>query len=272
MEEVKTVDVTLPNIAPISSAKVRLTNEWNRDTLFVSLYPQPRTEKPTQEEFSIISPNIAKFPNILTLEELKKEISVNGKSFFGCFFFDVDFYNQVYGGITASSIVKQSRESAYLLWCRTSFEYKSSIEEQWKIIEKHNFNENTTNRIQDYFILMSTFGLDVDHKQNEKGEDITPAYGEMYKEVRQRIIDYDLNTLFAYKTFSDPVKGERFRIVFKTDVPIFNWDLARSLLLGLEQIFKEYFDPACKDVNRIFHGGSSLIEEMHPLFRHTCRT
>lgn len=263
-EETKTVNITLPAVSPICSAPIRLTNDWNRDTLFVSLYPQPRTEKPT--DFKIISPNIAKFPNVLAIEQLKEEVAINGKSFFGCWFLDIDFYQQFYGGITSLGIVKQTIESAFLLWCRKTLKYERSIEEQWNIIEKNKFNENATNRIEDYFILMSTFGLDVDHKHNEKGEDITPAYGEMYKEVRQRIIDYDLNTLFAYKTFSDPVKGERFRVIFKTDVPIFNWYLARSVLLGLEQIFSEYFDPACKDVNRIFHGGSSIIEETHQLF------
>lgn len=263
-EETKTVNITLPAVSPICSAPIRLTNDWNRDTLFVSLYPQPRTEKPT--DFKIISPNIAKFPNVLAIEQLKEEVAINGKSFFGCWFLDIDFYQQFYGGITSLGIVKQTIESAFLLWCRKTLKYERSIEEQWNIIEKNKFNENATNRIEDYFVLMSTFGLDVDHKHNEKGEDITPAYGEMYKEVRQRIIDYDLNTLFAYKTFSDPVKGERFRVIFKTDVPIFNWYLARSVLLGLEQIFSEYFDPACKDVNRIFHGGTKLIEETHSLF------
>ena len=264
MAEVKKMERTLLSVFPILSAKVRLTNEWNRDTLFVSLYPQTRTEKPT--DINIISSNIAKFPNVLTLEQLKKEIATNGKSFIGCFFFDVDFYNDVYGGVTATAVAEQSRESSYLLWSQKTLGYINNLDIEQDIFEKYNCNWNNTNRLQNYFILMSTFGLDVDHKQNEKGEDITPPYGKMYEEVRQRIIDYDLNTLFAYKTFSDPVKGERFRIVFKIDVPIFNWDLAHSLLLGLEQIFKEYFDPACKDVNRIYHGGSSLIEEIHPLF------
>lgn len=264
MAEVKKMERTLLSVFPILSAKVRLTNEWNRDTLFVSLYPQTRTEKPT--DINIISSNIAKFPNVLTLEQLKKEIATNGKSFIGCFFFDVDFYNDVYGGVTATAVAEQSRESSYLLWSQKTLGYINNLEIEQRIYEGYSHNWNYTNRTHNYFILMSTFGLDVDHKHNEKGEDITPTYGKMYEEVRKRIIDYDLNTLFAYKTFSDPVKGERFRIVFKTDVPIFNWDLAHSLLLGLEQIFKEYFDPACKDVNRIYHGGSSLIEEIHPLF------
>lgn len=266
MTENNQIVITLPAVAPTYSSKVILTNDWNRDTLFVSLYPQPRTEKPTQEDFFTISPNIAKFPNILTLDQLKEEIAVNGKSFVGSLFIDLDFYKSVYGGITSSAIVEQSFESAYLMWVRNTLSYTQNLEIEQEVFEKYNCNWNNVRRIQDYFVLMSTFGLDVDHKHNEKGEDITPVYGEMYKEVRQRIIDYDLNTLFAYKTFSDPVKGERFRIVFKTDVPIFNWDLSHSLLLGLEQIFNEYFDPACKDVNRIFHGGSSLIEEKHPLF------
>lgn len=266
MNEVKTTDITLPLVPPACLSKVRLTNDWDRDTLFVSLYPQPRTEKPKQEDLFKISPNIAKFPNILTIDQLKKEIATNGKSFLGSWFFDLEFYNTVYGRVSSSAIAEQSVESAYLLWVGETFNYQNNLEEQQTIFENNNCNWNDTRRTQEYFILMSTFGLDVDHKHNEKGEDITPDYGEMYKEVRQRIIDYDLNTLFAYKTFSDPVKGERFRLIFKTDVPIFNWDLSRSLLLGLEQIFKEYFDPACKDVNRIFHGGSSLIEDSHPLF------
>lgn len=258
--------ITLPAFTPSCSSKIRLANNWDRDTLLVSLYPQPRTEKPTDEDFLTISPNIAKFPNILTLDQLKEEIAVNGKSFIGSLFIDLDFYKSVYGRVTSSAIVKQSFETSYLIWVRNTLSYAQNLEIEQDIFEKYNCNWNNVRRIQDYFVLMSTFGLDVDHKHNEKGEDITPAYGEMYKEVRQRIIDYDLNTLFAYKTFSDPVKGERFRVIFKTDVPIFNWELAHSLLLGLEQLFKEYFDPACKDVNRIFHGGSSLIEEEHSLF------
>ena len=66
MTENNQIVITLPAVAPAYSSKVILTNDWNRDTLFVSLYPQPRTEKPTQEDFFTISPNIAKFPNILT--------------------------------------------------------------------------------------------------------------------------------------------------------------------------------------------------------------
>lgn len=266
MEKTKTIDIELPPVAPVCSSKIRLTNNWNRDTLFISIFPQPRTEKPSQEDFYTISPNIAKFPNILTLDQLKEEITVNGKSFIGSFFFDMDFYKQVYGGVSSASIVEQTFESAYLLWVKSKLNYISNLEEEQAIFEKHNGVSNKTNRMQKYFVLMSTFGLDVDHKHNEKGEDITPDYGKMYKEIRQRIIDYDLNTLFAYKTFSDPAKGERFRVIFKTDVPIFNWDLARSLILGLEQLFNEYFDTACKDVNRIFHGGNKLIQEEHSLF------
>lgn len=266
MEKTKTIDIELPPVAPVCSSKIRLTNNWNRDTLFISLFPQPRTEKPSQEDFYTISPNIAKFPNILTLDQLKEEIAVNGKSFIGSLFIDLNFYKSVYGRVTSSAIVKQCFESAYLIWVKNTLSYTQNLEIEQKIFEKYDCNWNNVRRIQDYFVLMSTFGLDVDHKHNEKGEDITPDYGEMYKEIRQRIIDYDLNTLFAYKTFSDPVKGERFRVIFKPDVPIFNWDLARSLILGLEQLFNEYFDPACKDVNRIFHGGSSLIEEQYPLF------
>lgn len=266
MTENNQIVITLPAFTPSCSSKIRLANNWDRDTLLVSLYPQPRTEKPTDEDFLTISPNIAKFPNILTIDQLKEEIAVNGKSFIGSLFIDLDFYKSVYGRVTSSAIVKQSFETSYLIWVRNTLSYAQNLEIEQDIFEKYNCNWNNVRRIQDYFVLMSTFGLDVDHKHNEKGEDITPAYGEMYKEVRQRIIDYDLNTLFAYKTFSDPVKGERFRVIFKTDVPIFNWELAHSLLLGLEQLFKEYFDPACKDVNRIFHGGSSLIEEEHSLF------
>ena len=262
MEEVKTVDVTLSTVYPISSMKVRLTNDWNTDTIFCSVFPEQFKQKP--ENNGYVMGAIAGFPNVLKLDQLKEEV-IKGRTFIGALFFDIDFYKQLYGGITSLGILMQTNQRAYLIWARKIYsQYMEEINQD--ILKENNYLTNNVRMTENYFVMLSTFGLDVDHKHNEKGEDITPPYGKMYEEVRQRIIDYDLNTLFAYKTFSDPVKGERFRIVFKIDVPIFNWDLAHSLLLGLEQIFKEYFDPACKNVNRIFHGGSSLIEETHSLF------
>ena len=115
--------------------------------------------------------------------------------------------------------------------------------------------------------LCPLFGLDVDSKHDKQKNDITPKYGEMYEEVKQRVIDLDLNVLFAYKTFSDPQKGERFRMIFKTDVPIFDWDLAHGILLLLQYMFEEYFDASCTNVNRLFQGSNTPIEENHPLFR-----
>ena len=262
-EETKTVNIMLPADAPIYSAKVRLTNEWNADTIFCSVFTHRFTQKPEYNGY--VMGAIAYFPNTLTLEQLKEEV-LKGRTFIGALFFDIDFYNKVYGGVTSLGILYQSSEKANLLWLSKNVSRFRSVEREEFLIEMRDGVSNDVRMLQDYFVLLSTFGLDVDHKHNEKGEDITPAYGEMYKEVRQRIIDYDLNTLFAYKTFSDPVKGERFRVIFKTDVPIFNWYLAHSVLLGLEQIFSEYFDPACKNVNRIYHGGTKLIEETHQLF------
>ena len=262
VKNIKKVDITLSTVFPISGMKVRLTNEWGADTIFCSIFPEQFTQKP--ENNGYVMESIARFPNILTLDQLKEEV-IKGRTFIGALFFDIDFYKQLYGGVTSLGIFMQSNQRAYLMWARRVYrDFMAEISQD--ILKENNYLINNVKMTQDYFVMLSTFGLDVDHKHNEKGEDITPPYGEMYPEVRQRIIDCGLNTLFAYKTFSDPEKGERFRIVFKTDVPIFNWDLAHSLLLGLEVIFNEYFDSACKNVNRIFHGGSSLIEEKHPLF------
>ena len=45
-EETKTVNIMLPADAPIYSAKVRLTNEWNADTIFCSVFTHRFTQKP----------------------------------------------------------------------------------------------------------------------------------------------------------------------------------------------------------------------------------
>ena len=45
-QETKNVDIVLPEASQIDSSKIRLSNKVSRDTLFVSLYPKKRTEKP----------------------------------------------------------------------------------------------------------------------------------------------------------------------------------------------------------------------------------
>ena len=222
------------------------SDDIKKELVYISLYPLARTSKPADEEYGSIVNGLTKQPTLLSVPQLKEQVAKMGKTFCGCIFLDLAYYQANYGKCGSK---ERLLENAYT-W---DYIYNQALGiPKWAIQNSVYTGGNVANT-KDYFILMSTFGLDVDHKTNDKKEDITPPYGKMYEEVRQRIIELDLNTLFAYNTFSDPQKGERFRLIFKTDVPIFSWDLASAIILGLEQIFPEYFDPMCKNVNRNFH-------------------
>lgn len=225
--------------------------------IYVSIFPKRRFEKPANED-DIITYGLKLQPTLLKTYELEEEVARKGKTFCGCIFLDLDYYHKTYGKCTSDEMVIES-SWAWERLCEIALGTPS-----W-LIQIPETGGNVKNT-KEYFISMSTFGLDVDHKQDRNKNDITPPYGEMYKEVKQRIIDLDLNVLFAYKTFSDPAKGERFRLIFKTDVPIFSWDLAHGIILLLQAMFPEYFDSNCTNVNRQFHGSNTPIEEKNPHF------
>jgi len=231
--------------------------------IYVSIFPQTRFEKPKNEDGRITN-GIKLQPTVLKIDELKKQVAKKGKTFCGCIFLDLDYYNEQYGKCTSMERAMENDYAWNLLYQRALGVPSFALENTALSFPLHSGGKVTNT--QKHFILMSTFGLDVDHKQDRNKNDITPEYGEMYKEVKQRVIDLDLNVLFAYKTFSDPEKGERFRLIFKPDVPIFSWDLAHGILLLLQAMFPEYFDNNCTNVNRQFHGSNTPIEETHPLF------
>ena len=56
-----------------------------------------------------------------------------------------------------------------------------------------------------------------------------------------------------YTTASHTAALPRFRIIFKTETPIYDRDWARLLTMGLMRMF-DHADPACKDSTRIFYG------------------
>jgi hypothetical protein len=56
-----------------------------------------------------------------------------------------------------------------------------------------------------------------------------------------------------YATPSYRPEAERFRIMFRTETPIYNAKLARLLIAGLMREF-DHSDPSCKDSTRIFFG------------------
>ncbi len=232
-------------------------------TIYVSIFPESRSKKPEKEDGRITN-GLKLQPTMLSLEQLKEQVAVKGKTFCGCIFLDLDYYNNAYGKCTAQERLLENDSTWYMLYQNALGVPRWAMENT--VLPVPLTTGRAVTNTENHFILMSTFGLDVDHKQDRYKNDLTPEYGEMYKEVKQRIIDLDLNVLFAYKTFSDPEKGERFRVIFKTDVPIFSWKLAHGMLFLLQAMFPMYFDNNCTNVNRQFHGSNTLIEENHPLF------
>lgn len=247
---------------------IRQSNIIQEDIVYISIFPEARLNKPIGEDGRITN-GLKLFNTMLSIPEFINEVAKKGKTFSGCVFLDLDYFKKAYGKCEDL----QRLDESCLMWrilyeqaLGTSYEEIKNIEANFKWHHEIEFVKNNVKNKEEYFILMSTFGLDVDKKQDKEGNDITPEYGEMYKEVKERIIKLDLNVLFAYKTFSDPQKGERFRLIFKTDMPIFSWDIAHAMLILLQAMFPEYFDNNCTNVNRQFHGSNTLIEEKHPLF------
>lgn len=238
------------------------------NVVYVSIFPEARFSKPVGEDKDITL-GLRRFNTMFGVPEFINQVARKGKTFCGCVFLDLEYYKKAYGKCEDL----QRFDESCLIWeilyeqaIGTPYSEFQNIETNFRWHHEIENAKNNVRNTKDYFILMSTFGLDVDKKQDKKGNDITPPYGEMYKEVKARIEDLDLNVLFAYKTFSDPEKGERFRLIFKTNVPIFSWDIAQAMLILLQAMFPEYFDNNCTNVNRQFHGSNTLIEEKHPLF------
>ncbi|MEM9220756.1 MAG: hypothetical protein AAGD25_41365 [Cyanobacteria bacterium P01_F01_bin.150] len=91
----------------------------------------------------------------------------------------------------------------------------------------------------------SVFALDFDN-------------GITFEAVSDRLKDYGLSCCFAYNTFSDSPELAKFRVVFQLGEVITDREVRRSIQLSLEALFPE-IDKSCKDENRIFYGGKSLI-------------
>ncbi len=115
-------------------------------------------------------------------------------------------------------------------------------------------------RKQENFAMQKIFAIDVDEKHDENGNKIEGLeYGVLFDEVQDIINQYHLPTQFAYKTLSDGIKGERFRLVFETDTYIYDKNLARAVILALQHIFPAYCDKNCKDTTRMYLGGKEII-------------
>lgn len=129
-------------------------------------------------------------------------------------------------------------------FCGTIFKQKNGIRE----------------RKQENFAMQKIFAIDVDEKHDEEGNKIEGLkYGMLFNEVQEIISQYHLPTQFAYKTLSDGIKGERFRLVFETDTYIYDKNLARAIILALQHIFPAYCDKSCKDTTRMYLGGKEII-------------
>lgn len=82
--------------------------------------------------------------------------------------------------------------------------------------------------------------------------------GMTFSQVLERLKEYGLNCCFAYNTFSDSPEMPKFRVVFQLQEVLEDRTLRRTVQLSFEALFPE-IDKSCKDENRIFFGGKSLL-------------
>jgi hypothetical protein len=82
--------------------------------------------------------------------------------------------------------------------------------------------------------------------------------GIIFSQVLERLKEYGLSCCFAYNTFSDSSEMPKFRVVFQLRDILEDRALRKTIQLSLEALFPE-IDKSCKDENRIFFGGKSLL-------------
>jgi len=82
--------------------------------------------------------------------------------------------------------------------------------------------------------------------------------GITFSQVLDRLKEYGLSCCFAYNTFSDSVETPKFRVVFQLRDVLEERERRKTIQLSLEALFPE-IDKSCKDENRFFYGGKSLL-------------
>lgn len=95
------------------------------------------------------------------------------------------------------------------------------------------------NRKNDNFVSRQLFMVDID-----SGMTIPELFDNEF---------YNAYGAGFYTTPSHRDEAPRFRIMFRTETPIVDSDLARLLIMGLMRQYN-HADPACKDSTRIFFG------------------
>ncbi|MCL2859998.1 MAG: hypothetical protein FWF46_05485 [Oscillospiraceae bacterium] len=246
-------------------------NNIRTDLFYVSIYPHPFTIKPDKPETSQIVLGMFNLPTILTLKELKDLIARGGRTFFGGYFLNSNYYKQVYGNITEEAILRETLFAWQVLYQKaigTSNQEIQNMRCGKEFALKTELKNNITN-LEKYFGMVHIFALDVDKKEDEQKNKVNLPYGQLFQEVKQKLIDLDLNTLLAYRTFSNNQDEgiEKFRLLFKTDVPIFDWDLFHAMIFGLQDMFEGYFDDNCTNPNRMYFGSTNgIIEDDDPIF------
>ena len=89
--------------------------------------------------------------------------------------------------------------------------------------------------------------------------------GVTFSRVLEKLQEYGLDCTFAYTTFSDSPKAEKFRVVLQTDKTITDKAFRDTIQLSLIALFPEV-DKSCKDRSRLFFGGKELIYENYEYY------
>lgn len=108
------------------------------------------------------------------------------------------------------------------------------------------------------FIESSLILLDFDNSQKINGEYIKIDNYISYNEIQEHSFIKE-NACFIYRTFSNTDEINRFRVVFKLQYPIKNKNQYEILVKKLLNVFPTA-DISCKDVTRLFYGGSEYTE------------
>lgn len=77
-------------------------------------------------------------------------------------------------------------------------------------------------------------------------------------EFLERSMILKLMPAFIYSSFSDSIECRKFRAVYVLKERLYDYRDANTCTLALMELFKEC-DKACKDLNRMYYGGKSII-------------
>lgn len=113
----------------------------------------------------------------------------------------------------------------------------------------------------EHWTAQQLFCLDIDNedKTTAKGEAKRPAKEQVTAdEVLRRCAEWNIKPALIYETFSSTPEWQKFRVVFVADTLIMDGGERDGLQNAIMALFPEC-DSACKNRDRLFYGGKSIL-------------